>query len=168
MKKRVAAALALAMVLAAAPASANWLFARWGMTPDQLKAGNDAREGFVPLTQWVNVADDPASTPESRILVRAQAEPDDTSQPMHIRFGFDRDTRLNRVRLEPMNAEQCSGIHQQFQALLGQPAPRDRALMPQLLRWRERGENDVEIRIDGELASPRGCTIEFRPARSLP
>jgi FtsP/CotA-like multicopper oxidase with cupredoxin domain len=60
-------ALAAAAVTAT-PASAHWLFARWGMTPEQAKAGNEAAEGFVPLTKFAFVTEDPASTPDSRIL----------------------------------------------------------------------------------------------------
>lgn len=160
--------LALATAGAATPASAEWLGTRWGQTPEQAKAGNEAGEGFVPLTHFAFVTDDPASTPDSRILLLAEAEPEDTSQPMHVRFGFDAQNRLNRLLLDVVIVAQCTEIHRQFLALLGQPAPRDRAAMPNVLRWRSQGPNDIEVRIDGTVAAPRGCSVTYRPAGAMP
>ena len=169
MKLRPIALVVLAVAAtAASPASADWLFARWGLTPEQVKAGNEAAEGVVPMTRFAFVTEDPASTPDSRILAVAEAEPADTSQPMRARFGFDRDNRLNRVLLDLTFPEQCPEIHQQFLAIYGEPAPRDRAEAPAVLRWRDQGGNDLELRVVGGLASPTGCSFDYRPAGSLP
>jgi hypothetical protein len=169
MKMRPIFLLAISMAaLAATPASAHWLFARWGMTPEQARAANEAGEGFVPLTKFAFVTEDPASTPDSRILATAEAEPEDTSQPMRVRFGFDSERRLNRILLDLTYVEQCAEIREQFLALAGQPAARDRADMPAVLRWRRLGANDLEIRYAGNLQSPASCSVLWVPAGSLP
>ena len=160
--------VAAAAAATATPASAHWLFARWGMTPEQAKAGNEAAQGFVPLTKFAFVTEDPASTPDSRILATAEAEPSDTSQPMRVRFGFDRENRLNRILLDLTFPEQCAEIRRQFLAMLGQPAPRDRGEMPAMLRWRRVGANDLEIRYSGTLESPTTCSVTWYPAGALP
>lgn len=169
MKTRPIVLLASAIAaLVATPASAHWLFARWGMTPEQAKSANEAGEGFVPLTKFAFVTEDPASTPDSRILATAEAEPDDTSQPMRVRFGFDRDNRLNRILLDLTYPEQCAEIREQFRDMIGEPAPRDRGEMPALLRWRRVGVNDLEIRYAGDLQSPSSCSVLWVPAGTLP
>lgn len=169
MNKRPIAMFALtAALLSATPASAEWMFARWGMTPEQLKAANDAGDGFVPFSRFAFVTEDPASTPDSRILAVAEAGPDETSQPLRARFGFDSSNRLNRVLVEPTVPEQCAEIHGQFLGLYGQPAPRDRGEMPDVLRWRRLRTVDIELRIVGGLAAPRGCSIDYRTAGALP
>lgn len=168
MKTRPIALLALSTALFATPASADWLFARWGQTPEQAKAGNEAGAGFVPLTKFAFVTADPASTPDSRILATAEAEPADTSQPMRVRLGFDRDNRLNRVLLDLAFPEQCPELRQQFLAMFGQPAPRDRGEMPGLLRWRNIGSNDLELRVVGRPDSPTACSFTYYPSGSLP
>lgn len=169
MNKRAIALFAFAATLTATPAAAEWMFARWGMTPEQLKAANDAGEGFVPLSRFAFVTEDPASTADSRILAVAEAGPDETNQPLRARFGFDSSNRLNRVLVEPAIAEQCVELHGQFLGIYGQPAARNRGEMPDVLRWRRLvGRVDIELRIVGGLAAPRGCSIDYRTAGALP
>lgn len=170
MNKRPIALFALSTAfLCATPAAAEWMFARWGMTPEQLKAANDAGEGFVPFRRFAFVTEDPASTPDSRILAVAEAGPDETNQPLRARFGFDPSNRLNRVLVEPSFPEQCAEFHDQFLGIYGQPAPADRGAMPDILRWRRlAGRVDIELRIVGGPAAPRGCSIDYRTAGALP
>ena len=106
---------------------------QWGMTPEQVAAGQEE----VALE-----ADRGASTADSRIL--AVADYTYVSEPFIARFGFDRDNRLNRISLEMTQLDRCPAMLNAMREIYGQPHSETQD-GDYVAKWGNLGGNDLSL-----------------------
>ena len=151
--------LAIVAAFAASPASANWQYTRWGMTPAEIAAAAPVHVGMVDLPAL--------STPTSR--VKAGAVYQASGMDFTVAFGFDAADHLNRVTLYPSNLHQCSDLNQLLRSVYGDPPPAGitTTAVATAKTWRdERGGNIIHFLIIGDWSNPSNCSVAYEPIRT--
>lgn len=143
---RIALSLAAAAVTVATPASADWSFTRWGMTPAQVvrASGGTARLEDVPPSRG------------QTHIVRAvgTVRSGDLRFTAHYRFFND---RLVSVTLLPTSGS-CSAVHQAIGSKYGRAEPRNQ-FMPFRSRWSSRSDN-LTVTVEPFTTD---CDVTYRP-----
>jgi hypothetical protein len=145
---------AIAALAIAAPASADWQYSRWGMSPEEVLAANPA----------LRAGEDPENSIAAS-LVRVSGLHREGGRDFIVRFGFDAANRLNTVYVHPSDPRHCRGMVGAVESRLGRGIRGTQ--IPNVLdirTWQDpRAGNQLQLFVIGRMRRPESCSIRYHP-----
>jgi len=156
MTRKLLSSFAIAALFAAGiagKAQADWQYARWGMSPDQLVA---AAGGAVRL------GPPPQGKTYDNLTGRALGTYQGDGATFDAYFHFDNANGLAKVALERTGGTDCATLHNTLTAQHGKPATSHRQSFATIEAWNDTARRNIVRYVQvGELP----CTITYEPLR---
>ena len=139
---------ATASMVLATPASANWQYTRWEMTPAEVIAAsngaarNNGNRGFD------------AEGVKAKLIAPFTGE----SEAFTAVFLFDDEEKLKEVTLTPMRQESCPSIRDRLRSHYGQSAADTDMVHAGVTRWDDFDDKNLVVFLQLEND---GCTIQY-------